>query len=126
MTQLVIERGYTPFVVIRPQNDASRNLYTKLGYVKAYETCRVRMTPDCYEDSTVGTIKNTSYAKFPPLPQDGDELSVVLPVRKHIPGESQTVDDEGIEDMLAEKCDISNDDARERKTTTDEGIGEDK
>ncbi|XP_017858033.1 PREDICTED: uncharacterized protein LOC108610444 [Drosophila arizonae] len=126
LTQLVIERGYTPFVVIRPQNDASRNLYTKLGYVKAYETCRVRMTPDCYKDSTVGTIANTSFAKFPPLPQDGDELCVVLPVRKHIPGESQAVDDEGIEDMLAEKCDISNEEARERKTTTDEGIGEDK
>lgn len=124
LTELVFERGYTPFVVIRPHNDASRNLYTKLGYVKAYETCRVRMTPDCYEDSTVGTISNTSYAKFPPLPQ-GE--CVVVPRRKHVPGESQSqVDDEGIEDMLAEKCDISNEEARERKTTTDEGIGEDK
>jgi len=124
LTQLVIERGYTPFVVIRPGNDASRSLYTKLGYEKAFETCRVRMTPDCYEDSTVGTISNTSYGKFPPLPQ-GDCVVVTKLRRKHVPGESQTVD-EGIEDMLAEKCDISGDEARERKTTTDEGIGEDK
>lgn len=45
LTQKVIERGYTPFVVIRPQNDASRNLYTKLGYQKAFETVRVTLQP---------------------------------------------------------------------------------
>lgn len=45
LTQKVIERGYTPFVVIRPENDASRNLYTKLGYQKAFETVRVTLQP---------------------------------------------------------------------------------
>lgn len=45
LTKLVIERGYKPFVVIRPENDASRNLYTKLGFTKAYETCRVKLMP---------------------------------------------------------------------------------
>lgn len=45
LTQKVIERGYTPFVVIRPENDASRNLYTKLGYRKAFETVRVTLQP---------------------------------------------------------------------------------
>uniref|UniRef100_T1GU27 N-acetyltransferase domain-containing protein n=1 Tax=Megaselia scalaris TaxID=36166 RepID=T1GU27_MEGSC len=45
LTQRVIERGYKPFVVIRPENEASRNLYTKLGFEKAFETCRVKLTP---------------------------------------------------------------------------------
>lgn len=35
-----MERGYLPFVVIRPENDASRGLYTKLGFVKEFETVR--------------------------------------------------------------------------------------
>lgn len=50
LTQKVIERGYTPFVVIRPENDASRNLYTKLGYKKAYETVRVTLRPHSTND----------------------------------------------------------------------------
>lgn len=41
----MIERGYRPFVVIRPENDASRNLYKKLGFAKAFETCRVTLNP---------------------------------------------------------------------------------
>lgn len=45
LTKTVIDRGYTPFVVIRPENDASRNLYKKLGFVKAFETCRVTLNP---------------------------------------------------------------------------------
>lgn len=45
LTQKVIDRGYRPFVVIRPENDASRNLYKKLGYSKAFETCRVTLNP---------------------------------------------------------------------------------
>lgn len=31
--------------MIRPENDASRNLYTKLGFEKAFETCRVTLVP---------------------------------------------------------------------------------
>lgn len=94
LTKLVIERGYTPFVVIRPENDASRNLYTKLGFVKAFETCRVKMTPN----ETNG---------------------------KSLDSDENQVDDEGIEDMLAEKCDISNEKGSKEKVT-DEGIEEDK
>lgn len=45
LTQKVIERGYTPFVVIRPENDASRSLYTKLGFQKAFNTVRVTLIP---------------------------------------------------------------------------------
>lgn len=50
LTQKVIERGYSPFVVIRPENDASRNLYTKLGYKKAFETVRVTLRPHAFND----------------------------------------------------------------------------
>lgn len=50
LTNKVIERNYTPFVVIRPQNDASRSLYTKLGYKKAYETVRVTLQPNVMSD----------------------------------------------------------------------------
>lgn len=46
LTKKVIDRGYTPFVVIRPENDASRNLYKKLGFEKAFETCRVTLVPN--------------------------------------------------------------------------------
>ena len=40
LTKLVFDRGYQPFVVIRPENDASRGLYTKLGFQKAFSTVR--------------------------------------------------------------------------------------
>lgn len=50
LTKKVIERSYTPFVVIRPENDASRSLYTKLGYKKAYETVRVTLQPNVMSD----------------------------------------------------------------------------
>ncbi|XP_053679033.1 uncharacterized protein LOC128729510 [Anopheles nili] len=45
LTKLVIQRGYTPFVVIRPENDASRGLYTKLGFRKAFESVRGTFLP---------------------------------------------------------------------------------
>lgn len=45
LTELVLERGYLPFVVIRPENDASRSLYTKLGFEKAFETARWTFRP---------------------------------------------------------------------------------
>lgn len=31
LTKVVMDRGYLPFVVIRPENDASKSLYAKLG-----------------------------------------------------------------------------------------------
>lgn len=45
LTKLVIRRGYIPFVVIRPENDASRGLYTKLGFRKAFESVRGTFVP---------------------------------------------------------------------------------
>ncbi|XP_058059579.1 uncharacterized protein LOC131210360 [Anopheles bellator] len=49
LTKLVIQRGYIPFVVIRPENDASRGLYTKLGFRKAFESVRGTFLPYCGE-----------------------------------------------------------------------------
>uniref|UniRef100_A0A182IVQ0 Uncharacterized protein n=1 Tax=Anopheles atroparvus TaxID=41427 RepID=A0A182IVQ0_ANOAO len=50
LTKLVIQRGYTPFVVIRPENDASRGLYMKLGFRKAFEAVRGTFVPFAEED----------------------------------------------------------------------------
>lgn len=52
----MIERGYSPFVVIRPENDASRNLYTKLGYQKAFETVRVTLQPTSITNGCNGKL----------------------------------------------------------------------
>ncbi|BET01531.1 FR47-like protein [Nesidiocoris tenuis] len=40
LTKKVRSRGYIPFVMIRPENDASLGLYHKLGYVKSYSSTR--------------------------------------------------------------------------------------
>lgn len=45
LMNLVTERGYIPYVVIRPENDASKSLYTKLGFRKIYQTARVVFKP---------------------------------------------------------------------------------
>lgn len=45
LTKLVTERGYLPFVVIRPENDASKALYSKLGFKKHFETVRAILRP---------------------------------------------------------------------------------
>lgn len=45
----VTERGYVPFVVIRPENDASKGLYAKLGFKKHFETVRAILRP--YEEA---------------------------------------------------------------------------
>jgi DNA-binding LacI/PurR family transcriptional regulator len=57
LTKLVLERGYKPFVVIRPENDASRGLYTKLGFEKAYQTVRAVFTPF---NQSIGTTNGSS------------------------------------------------------------------
>ncbi|XP_076260541.1 uncharacterized protein LOC143196602 [Rhynchophorus ferrugineus] len=49
LTNLVTERGYLPFVVIRPENDASKGLYAKLGFKKYFETVRAILRP--YEET---------------------------------------------------------------------------
>lgn len=45
LTKVVADRGYMPFVVIRPENDASKSLYTKLGFKKHFETVRAILLP---------------------------------------------------------------------------------
>lgn len=45
LTNLVLKRGYRPFVVIRPENDASKSLYIKLGFRKAFSTIRAILKP---------------------------------------------------------------------------------
>lgn len=45
LMHLVVERGYIPYVVIRPENDASKALYAKLGFQKIYQTVRAVFTP---------------------------------------------------------------------------------
>ncbi|CAG2056665.1 unnamed protein product, partial [Timema podura] len=54
LTELVISRGYIPFVMIRPENDASQSLYTKLGFEKHYQTVRAILRPHGQEDDTPG------------------------------------------------------------------------
>ncbi|XP_052132657.1 uncharacterized protein LOC113208139 [Frankliniella occidentalis] len=45
LTKLVIQRGYIPFVIIRPENEASLSLYHKLGFRRAYRTVRAVLHP---------------------------------------------------------------------------------
>lgn len=45
LTKEVASRGYKPFVVIRPENDASRSLYSKLGFEKRFRTVRAILRP---------------------------------------------------------------------------------
>ncbi|PSN48797.1 hypothetical protein C0J52_07024, partial [Blattella germanica] len=51
LTKVVISRGYIPFVVIRPENDASLSLYNKLGFKKHYQTVRAILRPHGYDDA---------------------------------------------------------------------------
>lgn len=50
MTKRVAERGYQPFVVIRPENEASQSLYKKLGFRKLYQTVRMTFMPSTWQD----------------------------------------------------------------------------
>lgn len=45
LTEIVIKRGYLPFVVIRPENNASKGLYKKLGFKKKFNVVRAIFTP---------------------------------------------------------------------------------
>lgn len=45
------ERGYRPFVVIRPENEASQSLYKKLSFGKLYQTVRMTFTPFTWQDT---------------------------------------------------------------------------
>lgn len=45
LTNFVIKRGYLPFVVIRPENSASKGLYTKLGFERKFDVVRAIFKP---------------------------------------------------------------------------------
>lgn len=99
LTNKVIERGYTPFVVIRPENDASRSLYTKLGYKKAYETVRVTLQPRATSDTAIGKLNGHC--------ANGH----IIDIQK----------DEGIEDMRALEI-VQNISSNQNEVAKDEGI----
>ncbi|XP_017794056.1 PREDICTED: uncharacterized protein LOC108575694 [Habropoda laboriosa] len=50
LTRRVAEKGYQPFVVIRPENSASQSLYKKLGFRKLYQTVRMTFMPTLWQD----------------------------------------------------------------------------
>ncbi|XP_046749538.1 uncharacterized protein LOC124413180 [Diprion similis] len=50
LIKAVADRGYNSFVFIRPENEASRSLYTKLGFRKLYQTARAAFTPEGWEE----------------------------------------------------------------------------
>ncbi|RLU22478.1 hypothetical protein DMN91_004756 [Ooceraea biroi] len=51
LTKRVAERGYYPFVVIRPENEASQSLYKKLGFRRLYQIVRMIFTPATWQES---------------------------------------------------------------------------
>ncbi|KAK0159636.1 hypothetical protein PV327_010730 [Microctonus hyperodae] len=48
--KVIVKRGYVPFVVILPQNEASRSLYRKLGFRKLYQTVRAILMPHGWQE----------------------------------------------------------------------------
>lgn len=61
LARLVIKRGYKPFVLIRHENEASKSLYTKLGFVREFEMARIVWTPFDYvpEDKLLNALKRS-------------------------------------------------------------------
>ncbi|KAK2585987.1 hypothetical protein KPH14_010560 [Odynerus spinipes] len=51
LTKRVAERGYNPFVVIRPENEASQSLYKKLGFSQLFQTVRMIFTPSTWQEA---------------------------------------------------------------------------
>lgn len=111
------DRGYTPFVVIRPENDASRNLYTKLGFIRAFATVRVTLNPDKIQMKANGQANGDVIAGADNIHYENNENGHVAPIVY----DDDAQQDEGIEDMRNETVDnisvLSNDDR-------DEGIDE--
>lgn len=54
LTQVVTERGYIPFVIIRPENAASKGLYEKLGFRKNFQTVRAILRPHEMDNDAQG------------------------------------------------------------------------
>lgn len=104
-------------MVIRPENDASRNLYTKLGFVRAFATVRVTLNPNKIQMKANGQANGQVIA-------DNDNILYENNENGHVAANVYDDDaqkDEGIEDMRNETVDnislLSNDDR-------DEGIDE--
>ncbi|XP_011685891.1 PREDICTED: uncharacterized protein LOC105448803 isoform X2 [Wasmannia auropunctata] len=51
LTKRVAEKGYYPFVVIRPENEASQSLYKKLGFRRLYQLVRMIFMPFTWQES---------------------------------------------------------------------------
>ncbi|XP_011056239.1 PREDICTED: uncharacterized protein LOC105147134 isoform X1 [Acromyrmex echinatior] len=51
LTKRVAEKGYYPFVVIRPENEASQSLYKKLGFRRLYQLVRMIFMPFMWQES---------------------------------------------------------------------------
>lgn len=117
LTLRVKSRGYTPFVVIRPENEASRNLYTKLGFVRAFATVRVTLNPNKMK-ANGDVIAGNDNIRY-----ENNENGHVAPNgnANNDDDDDDAQQDEGIEDMRNETVDnisvLSNDDR-------DEGIDE--
>lgn len=87
--------------MIRPENDASRNLYTKLGFVKAFGTCRVTLNPEgkaaaikANGDLLVRSAQNGDDAQLDEGIEDGAEQVTA----KKLDATKQVAKDEGIDD----------------------------
>lgn len=107
--------------MIRPENDASRNLYTKLGFVRAFATVRVTLNPNKIQTKANGKANGDVIA-------DGGDDNIHYGNENNENGhvapnvyDDDAQQDEGIEDMRNETVDnisvLSNDDR-------DEGIDE--
>lgn len=70
------DRGYLTFVVIRPENDASKSLYTKLGFSKKFETVRAILRPygSHHEQLDGGTIVEEPIELNPETMNGGDTI----------------------------------------------------
>ncbi|XP_034181525.1 uncharacterized protein LOC117604969 isoform X2 [Osmia lignaria lignaria] len=55
LTKRVVEKGYQPFVVIRPENEASQSLYKKLGFWRLYQIVRMTFMPTAWQDDETET-----------------------------------------------------------------------
>lgn len=50
LARKVAEKGYSPFVVIRPENVASQSLYKKLGFERLYQMVRATFLPATWKE----------------------------------------------------------------------------
>nr|XP_031847991.1 uncharacterized protein LOC116433723 isoform X2 [Nomia melanderi] len=99
LTKRVAERGYQPFVVIRPENEASQSLYKKLGFVKLYQTVRMTFTPSTWQDP-----ENESSGYF----KDNLENAVrQLTIEQKVVNAFQH-DEVSIHEEIVEECDDGN------------------